>query len=84
MRLGLGHGAHVREEEGHVELRRRAVGQVLEQQVVRLRDVHVLLGDTLCEAGQLEHLLQRPRPVDHLEAPGLIEAELRHEQPDQA
>ena len=56
------------------------LGTCLQQQVVGLGDVHVLLLDALGPAGLLEHLLQRPRPVDHLEAARLVEAQLRHEQ----
>ena len=59
-------GDHVAEMERGGRRLRREVGQRAEQDVVRLRDVHVLLLDGLAEelvvADELEH---RVRPVDH-------------------
>jgi hypothetical protein len=68
--------AHVREEEGDAQVRSCAVGHGLPQQVIRLGNVHIVLGDPLLKVGPLEPLHERPRPVDHGEASRLVEAQL--------
>mmetsp|Transcript_57735 Transcript_57735/g.132594 ORF Transcript_57735/g.132594 Transcript_57735/m.132594 type:complete len:334 (-) Transcript_57735:272-1273(-) len=66
-RLLLRHRRHVGKEEGHVELRCRTIGNIPQNQVVCLCYQHVLLAHAPPPLVGLEHRIERPRPVDHLE-----------------